>query len=573
MREKIWELRSKQLKKEDIMRFAEKYNLPAAIAVIMMNRGVTEDSDVSSYLKKSLDGIHNPFLLDDMDKAADRILEAVSNHEKIVVYGDYDADGITSCATVCKFLKSIDADVSYYIPDRFSEGYGINIMAVNRMARSGIKLMITVDCGITAVGEVAFAKTQGMDVIITDHHTCREELPEAVAVINPKRADSKYPFKALAGVGVAFKLVLALAVRLGMNTKEVFSEYSEFAAIGTVADVVSLLGENRIIADKGIKAIENTKKKGIKALINASGLSGKAIDSTSLAFSIAPRMNAAGRMGDASVALELLICDDDEKAAELAERLNFANSQRRNIENKIYEAAELSALSFDKEQLVYVISGEGWHQGVIGIAASKLCEKFYRPCILISCENGKGKGSGRSVAEINLFDALSDSEELLIAFGGHAMAAGLTVSEDKIDEFRQKINAYVKNNTDVSTLVPKLKIDCVLNGASMNINSAKMLSLLEPFGEGNDVPVFAACGMKILSASTMGQDNRHLRLRLSDGNSIYSAAWFNMGDICNEFHSGDMVNIAFTMSINNYQGSENLQLLIKDIRKDIGRQI
>ncbi len=566
MQEKIWEYRNKQLKTDDIKAFAMRHKLPPAIAVILMNRGIA-DGDVEAYLKKGLDCVHNPFMLNDMEEAADRILAAIQNKEKIIIYGDYDVDGITATATVYKFLKNIGAEVDYYIPDRISEGYGINIMAVNRLARAGVKLMITVDCGITAIGEVAFAKTQGMDVIITDHHTCKETIPDAVAVINPKREDSTYPFSGLAGVGVAFKLVLALAIKLGKNTKDVFLEYVDLVAVGTVADVVPLIDENRTIVSKGINAIENTKNEGIKALLNIAGVDGKVLDSTTLAFSLSPRLNASGRLENAKTAVELLICDNADKAYEIAAHLDEINRKRQSIEQEIYEEALGIVGAFEKEQLVYVISGEGWHQGVIGIVASKLCEKLYRPCILISCENGKGKGSARSIPEMNLFDALSSCEELLTEFGGHLQAAGLSINADKIDEFREKINVYAKKNIDTQNLVPKLKIDCNLTGNSLTLSSSKMLSMLEPFGEANEVPVFSACGLKVMSVSSMGQDGKHLRIRLTDGNSAFNAVGFGMGDYADDIKAGDTLSIAFTMNVNVYQGTENLQLVLKDIKK------
>lgn len=566
MREKIWEYRNRQLKTEDVKEFAKRHNLPLAVAVILMNRGIS-DEVVDAYLKKSLESIHNPFMMGDMEKAADRILAANKDKEKIVIYGDYDVDGITATAILYKFLKSIGADVDYYIPDRISEGYGINIMAVNRLARAGVKLMITVDCGITAVGEVAFAKTQGLDVVITDHHTCKDELPDAVAVVNPKREDSTYPFSGLAGVGVAFKLVLALAIRLGKNTKDTFLEYVDLAALGTVADVVPLIDENRVIVSKGLKIIENTKNEGIKALLNVAGVSGKALDSTTLAFSLAPRLNACGRLENAKIAVELLTCEDSEKAYEIATHLDEINRKRQAIEQKIYEEALYETGTFEKEQLVYVLSGENWHHGVVGIVASKICEKLYRPCILISCENGKGKGSGRSVPEMNLFDALSDSDDILTQFGGHSQAAGLSINADKIDEFREKINVYAKKNIDIQNLVPKLKIDCNLTGDSLTITAAKMLSVLEPFGEANENPVFSACGLKVVSAAAMGQDGKHLRIRLTDGKNVFGAVGFGMGDYVDELKAGDVLDIAFTMNVNIYQGTETLQLILKDIKK------
>lgn len=565
MQEKIWNYKNKALTKEEIEAFSAASGLGPAMAVILMNRGIKTEKEVRSYMKKGLEDIHNPFMLDDMEEAVDRILSALSNKEKIVIYGDYDVDGITATATVYSFLKSQGAGVSFYIPDRFSEGYGINILAVNKIAREGAKLMITVDCGITAIGEVEFAKTQGLDVIITDHHTCREELPRAVAVINPKRADNSYPFTGLAGVGVAFKLILALAIKLGMNTKDVFMKYVDMVALGTIADVVPLVDENRVIADKGINAIENTDNKGIRALMDIAR-AGKSIDVNSVAFFASPRLNAAGRLESASLSVELMICEDEERAAEIAQHLDELNAKRKDIEQAIFDEAYEKALAMGDEQLVYVISGENWNHGVIGIVASRISEMFYRPCILISVENGKGKGSGRSVPEMNLFDALADSEDLLTAYGGHSQAAGLSILEEQIDEFRKRINEFAKKNVDVAELVPKLWIDCNLNSASVNMQAAKMIETLAPFGEGNELPVFSMTGLKVLGSQSMGVDKKHLRVRLGDGNNVFNAVGFGMGELEGKLTVGTNASIAFNMNINTYQGNENLQLILKDIK-------
>lgn len=566
MREKIWNYKNKALSREEIEEFSASCGVGPAMAVILLNRGIKTPKAVSSYMKKSLEDIHNPFMLDGMEEAVERIISAISKKEKIVIYGDYDVDGITSTATVYKFLKSQGADVSYYIPDRFSEGYGINVLAVNKMARDGAKLMITVDCGITAVGEVEFAKTQGLDVIITDHHTCREELPKATSVINPKRQDSSYPFSGLAGVGVAFKLVLALAIKLGMNTKDVFMEYVDMVALGTIADVVPLVDENRVITDKGINSIENTKNKGIRALMELAGAGGKCIDANSVAFFASPRLNAAGRLSSASLSVELLICEDDERAREIACQLDKLNQERKDIEQKIFEEAYEKAEAMGDDKLVYVISGENWNHGVIGIVASRLAELFYRPCILISVEEGKGKGSGRSVPEMNLFDALSSCEDLLTAFGGHSQAAGLSIPEENLEEFSKKINEFAKKNIDIQALVPKLLIDCNLSGANVTMQAAKMIESLAPFGEGNELPVFSMQGLKVIASQTMGAQKNHLRLRLSDGINVFNAVGFGMGEMVDKLPLGTVVSIAFNMNINVYQGSENLQLMLKDIK-------
>lgn len=566
MREKIWEYKNKSLKKEEIIALSEACKIPPALAVILMNRGILTEKAVAAYMKKSLESVHNPLMLDDMEIACERIGQAISKKEKIVIYGDYDVDGITATSIVYKFLKSVGADVSYYIPDRFSEGYGINVMAVNKLARGGTSLMITVDCGIASIGEIEFAKTQGLDVIVTDHHTCREELPKAIAVINPKRPDSGYAFSGLAGAGVAFKLVLAMAIKLGMSTKEVFAEYVELAAIGTIADVVPLVDENRVIAERGIKSLSNTKNKGIKALLRAASVKENAIDSTTVAFFLAPRLNAAGRMDSARVAVELLISENDEAAEKICEELDALNGKRKQEEQVVHKEA-LELLEKEGEKLVYVLSGEGWNHGVVGIVASKICEQMYRPCILVSFDGEKGKGSGRSVPEMNLFDALLDSEEHLSAFGGHAQAAGLSLNKSELEAFKQKINNFAKENINEEELVPKLKIDCNLDGASVTMSAAKMLDTLAPFGEGNEQPVFSMMGLKVVAAGSMGADGRHLRMRLSDGKNVFSAVGFGMSEYLKLASEGDFVNIAFTMNINTYQGTESLQLILKDIKK------
>ena len=566
MQQKKWVYKCNSLKREDIEEFAKKFGMSLVMAVVFLNRGIDTEEKLKNYLKKPLESIYNPMLLPGMEKACDRIKKALENGEKITIYGDYDADGVTSTSILYMFLAENGANVDYYIPDRFSEGYGLNIMAVNKISKSGTKLLITVDCGIVSTGEVQLAKAQGMDVIITDHHTCREELPKAVSVINPKRADSSYPFSGLAGVGVAFKLVLGLAIKLGMNTRDVFMEYVDMVALGTIADVVPLIDENRVIADKGINSIEHTNNKGIRALMDLAGAGGKSIDANSVAFFASPRLNAAGRLENASISVELMICDDEERAKEIAEHLDSLNLERKEIEQKIFEEAYKQAEEMGEDKLVYVISGENWNHGVIGIVASRISELFYRPCILISVENGNGKGSGRSVPEMNLFDALSSCEDVLTAFGGHSQAAGLSISADKIEEFSKKINEFAKKNIDVSTLVPKLLIDCNLSGASVTIKAAKMIESLAPFGEGNELPVFSMRDLKVIASQSMGVDKKHLRVRLSDGSNVFNAVGFGMGELSEKLIPGTLVSVAFNMNINTYQGSESLQLILKDIK-------
>ena len=566
MQKKIWEYRDKQLKIEDISAFASQFKLPYEMAVLLLLRGVSDKSAINSFMAKGLDGIHNPFFLNDMEIACERIVRAINEKEKITVYGDYDVDGITSVSVLTDFLSSCGAICDYYIPDRFSEGYGLNILALNRLARSGTKLLITVDCGISSIGEVEFAKTQKLDVIITDHHTCKEEIPKAIAVINPKRKDSTYPFSELAGVGVAFKLVLALAKKLGMSTKDAFMKYADLVSIGTVADIVSLLDENRVIADRGIKAIKETQNFGIKALLEVSGCGEKEVTASLIAFSLSPRINAAGRMENASIAVELFKAKSYPEALELARRLDELNRLRQQTEHKIFE--EASALAdLQKNPLVYVLSAKNWHNGVIGIVASKLCEKFGKPCILLSEENGKYKGSGRSIEGFNLFDALSANEEFLTAFGGHALAAGLSISEENIPEFTRSINAYAKKRITDDMLIPKLMIDCAISPSHITLEWASALKKLEPFGNGNEVPVFCLEDAKILSVNAIGADGRHLALRIEKDGVTANAVWFGMGTAKDELFAGDKADIAFTLNINTYNGTQSVQLIIKDIKK------
>ena len=555
---------------EEIRQLAQKYNVTKVIATLLLNRGLKTDEQIRSYVTKSMHGIHNPTLLPDMDKAAERTARAVEKGERIVIYGDYDVDGITSTALLYDFLKSHGADVEYYIPDRYQEGYGLNIMAVNKLAKSGAKLMISVDCGITAVGEVSLAKVLGMETVITDHHTCKEKLPEdAVAVVNPKIPGCGYPFDGLAGVGVAFKLALATAMYMGENTTECFNRYCDLAALGTVADVVPLLDENRIIVDRGIKSLSSSQRPGIRKMLELSEADKRPLTSSSIAFSLAPRLNAAGRLGNAKTAVELLLSRDEKQAYEIALKLDSENRERQTMEQKIFdEALELAEKDplFDKKRVI-VLAKEGWHQGVIGIVASRICSRFYKPCILISCENGAGKGSGRSVEGFNLFDALTACEEFLTNFGGHSIAAGLNINASDIDEFTKKINEYAGKAMAPEALTPSVKIDCKLNPAAVSVKNCRTLSVFEPFGMCNEKPVFAVEDQTILAIGQMGLANKHLRLKAGSGGHTLNCVGFGMGEYMDFFHQGDRVDLAFQMDINTYQGTQQAQLVLKDIRK------
>lgn len=569
MTDKKWEYRNKALKREETAAIAKRVGIPPIFVTILLNRGVPE-ADMPGFLRKSMRDIINPMEMTDMETAAERIKQAVENKERIVVYGDYDVDGITSTALLYDFLVSAGADAGYYIPERKGEGYGLNIMAVNKLIKQGTKLMITVDCGITAVGEVEFAALQGMDVIITDHHTCKERIPTAAkAIVNPKR-DGAYPFRELAGVGVAFKLALAAAMKMGLKTIDIFNRYIDLAAIGTVADVVPLTGENRIIADRGLKALQNTSRPGLAALFEKCGTRGAKVTASSIAFGAAPRLNAAGRLGSAETGVELLLSSDPAEAEKIAEELNTKNRERQLTEQKIFdEALEMIASdpNFGKKK-VAVLAHEDWHHGVIGIVASRVCERFYKPCILISYSNGIGKGSGRSIDGFDLFEALSSCEDCLTQFGGHKIAAGLTINVSDIEKFSKAINKYADEHLKEEDMIPKVKIDCAVSERAVTLKNAELLSRLEPFGTGNEKPVFSVSGAEVAYISAIGADQKHLRLGLVKNGRKMACVGFFMGALADELRIGDRVKAAFQMDINTYKGSKNVQLLLKDIKTD-----
>lgn len=564
-----WVYKNQNFNRQEIAELSKKSKIPALIALLLKNRGITDPLIAEKFIKKSLDTIRDPFGLDDMDKAAKRIADAIKNKEKVTIYGDYDVDGVTSTAILVRFLKEHGILAEYYIPDRENEGYGINVMAVNKISKTGTKLLITVDCGITSCGEVELAKTMGMDVIITDHHLCKEKIPQAVAVVNPKRENAGYGFRELAGAGVALKLILAVTKELGEKTSDCFFEYVELAAVGTISDVVSLLDENRVIAQKGIISLQNPKNIGLKALIEVAGAAERGINATTVAFMIAPRINAGGRLGSAKTAIELLLCDDYDKALELAEELNSVNSERRIFEQEIYEEA-LEIIDndpeFDKKKVI-VLAKKGWHNGVIGIVSSRITEKFYKPSIILSIdEDGKAKGSGRSIDGFHLFDALNECSDTLINFGGHAMAAGLGLSSDNIEDFSRCINQYANKVISEDMLYPKIEIDCEISPNAVTCESVKMIEHLEPFGMDNPRPVFSISKARVREIKKIGSDATHMRLVIEKDGVILNGVGFRMADYADKKAVGDFVDVAFTMDINTFNNQERVQLILKDIR-------
>ena len=564
MKKKKWIFMHKDHSMEDVKNLSENYGVAPLIATILLNRGITEPD---SFITPSEKALLDPFLMLGMEKATERILKAIKDGEKIAIYGDYDVDGITSTAIMVKFLRSHNADVIYYIPDRHEEGYGINMDAINKIHAAGVTLLITVDCGITAVKEIAYAKELGIETIITDHHECKEETPDAFCLLNPKQPDCQYPFKRLAGVGVAFKLLQALTIKMHFHMRELIDEYIDFVAIGTIADVMPLVGENRIIVKRGLELLKYTVNRGIRALADVAEINLSDVQTGTIGFMLAPRINAAGRMGDPRCAVELLLAKDEMTAKRYAQILNDKNCERQETEIKILEDALniIETTPSIKDDFVIVLSHEGWHHGIIGIVASKISERFNKPCILISTDEENGKGSGRSIRTFNLFKALENSSHLMQKFGGHDLAAGLSIKPENIDEFRKEINAYAKNLLTEDDFMPILHVDSELPPPYINMNTAEKLSILEPYGMGNACPLFYAKDLTISQIRPLS-DGKHIKLILASEQYCIESVGFNMGELLDILKVDDIIDIAFSIDINIYRGARQLQVLLKDIK-------
>ncbi len=542
---------------------AENCGVEPFAAFLLCARGMTDEFEIESFLYDT--DLIDPYTLPDMEKAVERVNRALEDGERITVFGDYDCDGVTSTALLYSYLSSRGANVDYYIPDRSGEGYGMNLGAIDLLKSRGTNVIITVDNGISAVEEIAYAKTLGIDVVVTDHHRVGEVLPDAVAVVDPHREDSLCEFSDWAGVGVAFKFISALDNSEGY---ELLEQFGDIIALGTVADIVSLKGENRIIVRSGIAfmnaALEDgTLRKGLKALLDASGSSG-ALDSSSVAYRIAPRVNAAGRMGSAERALKLLLTEDKNEAKEIAEEVSDANAQRQAIETEITSCAieYIENAPAIKNKRVIVVEGEDWHQGVIGIVASRLVEKYGKPCIVISKNGDVAKGSGRSIDGFSLYDALSYCSDILVQYGGHVLAAGLTVASDKIDAFREKINEYAVN---AEAAVPTLKIDCKLNPSSINVDMLSSLQVLEPYGAENPQPIFGLYNMEITAIQPVGA-GKHLRITVKRKTSIVTVIMFSVSLENFPYKVGDCVDLAVKLSENEFQGKIQVSIQAKAIK-------
>lgn len=561
------------------------------VAKLLYNRGYTDEKSAKAFVYMESEMLLDPFTMKDLDRGIEGIRAAITRGDKITVYGDYDVDGVTSVCTLYLYLKSLGADVDYYIPNRAGEGYGVSAPAIDAIKENGTRLIITVDTGTTAVEEVEYAKSIGIDFIVTDHHECRSDLPEALAVINPHRPDCSYPFKELAGVGVVFKLICAYEERvLGKSRRDaalsIFSQYADLVAIGTIADVMPIKEENRIIVSYGLSMIDNTNRIGLSALIEAASAKNDSqrsaqrkkktkITSGYIGYTIAPRINAAGRIKTASLAVELFLSEDKARAKEIAEELCHTNKERQAEENKIMQEAYKKIGQYDIEKNpVIVLDADDWHHGVIGIVASRITEKYTRPAILVSFEGNEsdspspddvGKGSGRSIKGMNLVDALCHCSDHLIKFGGHELAAGLSVTRRELDNFRHMINEYATWILDEKDMIPTVEADCELEFSDVNLALAKGIQLLEPFGVANPVPAFVMRSVTVNDINGIS-DGKHTRLSLGNGRHTITAMCFSNSPDSLGIYVGDKVDVLFNIDINEWGGRESAQLIIRDIK-------
>ncbi len=601
-RERVWTLHESKDDagtSQDIEALAVGLGMSHLCAKLLYNRGFRTVEQAQRFLKNEETMLHDPFLLKDADRAVDRIRRALEQKEKTVIYGDYDVDGVTAVSVLYLYLKSLGADVSYYIPSRNGEGYGLSCAALDRLKADGVRFIVTVDTGITANEEAEYATSIGIDMVITDHHECRSELPRACAVVNPHRPDCPYPFKELAGVGVIFKVICALEMdacrREGRpvidGIRRVSYAYADLTAIGTIADVMPLVDENRLIVALGLRLIARTERKGLSALIEASSAPGakantaagtrtapkkKKITSSLIGYGIAPRINAAGRISSASKAVELLLAEEDESAAQMAQELCDINRRRQIEENRIAEQAYgriEQTHDFDRDRII-VIEDNGWQQGIIGIVSSRITEKYGLPSILISFdgttgetehEDDIGKGSGRSIKGLNLVEAMNHCEDLLVKYGGHELAAGLTIRRGQVDAFRRRINEYAAQRLDEASLAVVLEADCQVRMPELTMALAQELGRMEPYGVANPTPAFVmrdATVQKIISIS----GGKHTKLLISqDGISMYGM-YFGVSADTLSFGEGDRVDILFHLDVNEFQNIKSLQMIVQDIK-------
>ncbi|TVQ66348.1 MAG: single-stranded-DNA-specific exonuclease RecJ [Balneolaceae bacterium] len=557
------------LKEEALSALQAQLNIPREIARLLAQRNITGFDQAKSFFRPDFNDLYDPFLMKDMEKAATRLSSAIRNREKVVIYGDYDVDGTTAVSILHLFLQSFGLDVEYYIPHRFKEGYGINHDGIHFAMDRKADLIVSVDCGITAVDEAAYVKEQGIDLIICDHHTVGDQLPDAVAVLDPKRPDCNYPFEGLSGAGVGFKLVQATTQKLGLpNT--ITDSYLDLVAISIASDIVPIVDENRILMRRGLEQINSQPRTGIKALLKLINSRAGSVSTTQIVFSIGPRINAAGRMGDATTAVELLISDDETKAARYAKQLEEINLRRRDTDSEtMTQAVEMLEQEHNlKEISAMVLHHPEWHLGVIGIVASRLVDAHYRPAIMLSTVEGKIKGSARSIKGFNIYDALKECEDLLEQYGGHEFAAGLTMVKENLEEFRTRMNSIACRMLAENDFQPELEIAADLELNLIDMKFWKLLTQFEPFGPGNPRPVFVSRNVCIEGVPAI-VGNGHLKMRIrQNGSAVFDAIGFNMHgyepNLRNCKH--EKVDVAYVLEENFWNGKRTIQMRLKDIK-------
>lgn len=552
------------LDKENAVRIADDFGIPYFLAMLLDIRGIRDEEAIRSFLEQGEEGFSDPFSFAGMEAAVERIHMGIESGEQMAIYGDYDADGVTATAMLYSYLESAGADVCYYIPDREAEGYGMNMAAVKKLADGGVTLIITVDNGVSSIEEVAYAKELGVDVVITDHHRPREILPDAVAVVNPHRLDCPSRFKEFAGVGVAFKLITALEGEYA-DLEGLLENYADLVAIGTIGDVVSLTGENRLLVKAGLRYLVHSDRIGLRSLMEHCSLHNEHLTATDVAFGIVPRINATGRMDSSRRAVDLLLCEDVEQAEILAEEVCRNNEFRREIENEIVEKT-VELLQQEPDRLndrVLVVEGEDWHHGVIGIVASRLLERYGKPCVVISYNDTEAKGSGRSVEGFSLFDAIHQNGELFTKYGGHPMAAGFSMTRENMPLFRKAINDYAATLSEIPAQT--IHLDCKLRPAALSVEIPQQLRYLEPFGTDNPLPLFGLYQMQLEEITPVG-GGKHLRLGFTKQGTKVQCILFAMTVEQFPYNRGDVLDLAVQLSAKEFRGVEQLSVIVRDLR-------
>ena len=550
---------SPQVEDADFTKIAKSVGLSSEVACLLFQRGIKDESSLKKFLEPSLEDLHDPYLLHDMDKAVDRIRQAIEQGELILVYGDYDADGMTSASIVKESLEQLGAECLVYLPNRFTDGYGPNASVYKYfIGQQGVSLIVTVDNGVAGHEAIDLAQSMGVDVIVTDHHSMPEVLPDAYAIIHPEHPEANYPFKHLAGCGVAFKLACALL-------EEVQVELLDLVAIGTIADMVSLTDENRIMVQYGLEVLRNTQRIGLQELFEIAGISSSDITEETVGFQLAPRLNALGRLADPNPAIDLLTGFDDEEVHEIALMIQEKNEERKEIVQSIYEEAKSLV---DPNKSVQVLAKEGWNPGVLGIVAGRLLEELGQTVIVLNIEDGRAKGSARSIEAVNIFEALDPHRSIFLAFGGHAGAAGMTLEVEQLDALSEILETYVKDKGIAAKGKSRLYLDEELDLESLSLDTVKSFEKLAPFGMDNQKPVFYIRDFQVENARSMGAGDSHLKLKISKGTANFEVVAFGQGAKATEFAQTKQLELAVTLSVNQWNGQTTLQLMMVDARVD-----